>query len=137
MADLFDVSDEIFAKVQSTGFETLSPDEQVFHVIWSVEAEVNNGGFHQYFFNSAGDHASQTIVALEQIGASVCAELVRRACEIFPDATPSSDRFQRQEQLMALTQQDEDLLGDLDDEFYEYPDDIKGLLTKFWEAHGN
>jgi len=31
--------------------------ERTFAAIWSLEAEVNNGGFAQYMFNDAGDHA--------------------------------------------------------------------------------
>lgn len=35
-------------------YEALSRAEQIFLMIWELEAEVNNGGFHQYFSNSSG-----------------------------------------------------------------------------------
>ena len=39
-------------------------------LIEALEAEVNNGGFDQYFYNSAGDNTAETIQALETIGAT-------------------------------------------------------------------
>jgi len=55
-------------------FSELSPSERVFILIWDLEAEVNNGGFNQFFFNSAGDRASATPAALRAIGRSRSAE---------------------------------------------------------------
>jgi hypothetical protein len=40
----------------------MSPDE-VVDLIGALEGEVNNGGFHQYFYNSAGDNTAETIQA--------------------------------------------------------------------------
>jgi hypothetical protein len=51
-------------KCDAVGFEALSEKEQAIYTMWWLEAEVNNGGFHQYFWNSAGDH---TKVALESL----------------------------------------------------------------------
>jgi hypothetical protein len=136
MADLFVVSLRLAAKERSTGFESMTSAEQVFHAVWWFEAELNNGGFDQYFFNSTGNHAVRTVSALDRIGATTCANIVRRACALFPDATPSSDWNTRQEQLFAITDDDEEAFESLTTEFYEYPDDIGGLLAKYWETHG-
>jgi hypothetical protein len=38
-------------------------------LVSNLEAEINNGGFDQYFFNSTGDRTAETIRALELIGA--------------------------------------------------------------------
>lgn len=96
MTDLFAVSERLAAKEQSTGFELLTATEQVFHTVWWFEAELNNGGFDQFFFNSRGNYAAQTIAALERIGASTTANIVKRACAMFPDSTPSPDWSTRQ-----------------------------------------
>ena len=42
--------------------------QEVTSLIEDLEAEINNGGFHQYFYNSAGDNTAETIQALETIG---------------------------------------------------------------------
>jgi hypothetical protein len=43
--------------------------DETITFIDDLEAEVNNGGFHQYFYNSAGDNTAEAIRALEEIGA--------------------------------------------------------------------
>jgi hypothetical protein len=35
-------------------YDQLSFEERAFGLIWELESEVNNGGFHQYFWNSTG-----------------------------------------------------------------------------------
>ncbi|GAA4463086.1 DMP19 family protein [Novipirellula rosea] len=136
MADLFAVSETIAAKEQAVGFGSLTPAEQTFHAVWWFEAELNNGGFDQFFFNSAGDLTSNTIEALELIGASACAAIVRRACALFPRSVPSQDRDTRQGELETITDANEDAFEKLDAEFYAYPEDIAGLLTAYWDSHG-
>jgi penicillin V acylase-like amidase (Ntn superfamily) len=66
----------------------------------ALEAEVNNGGFHQFFYNSAGDNTEDTIQALEIIGAATMAEITRRAAAMFPGRMPPRDRFLRQDVLL-------------------------------------
>lgn len=60
----------------------------------AVEGEVNNGGFHQFFYNSAGDNTVETMRVLEIIGAHNMAAIVTRAAAI-PSGIPSRDRFAR------------------------------------------
>src|SRR5947207_4752476 len=73
----------------------LSADE-VVELIEALEGEVNNGGFHQYFYNSAGDRTAETIQALEIIGAFAMADIARRAAQKFPYGMPPKNRFERQ-----------------------------------------
>jgi hypothetical protein len=57
-------------------------------VVRQFEAEVNNGGLHQYYFNSSSNSAIETPEALDTIGASHTAEIVRKANSIFPQGPP-------------------------------------------------
>jgi hypothetical protein len=43
--------------------------QQVVTLIEALEGEINNGGFHQFFYNNAGDDTVEIIKALETIGA--------------------------------------------------------------------
>ena len=43
---------------------------EIQELVEAVEDEVNNGGFHQFFYNNAGDNTEETIQALEAIGAT-------------------------------------------------------------------
>jgi len=101
-------------------FDDLSRAEQVFRVIWELEAEVNNGGFHQYFSNSSGDSAFAVVDALKGVGAHHAARIARSA--------PPRDRTQRQHLLDSLGPEQRALLESLDEEFYRYPDNLTELL---------
>ena len=96
-----------------------------------LEGEVNNGGFHQFFYNSAGDETAEIIQALEAIGALKIAVIVRRAAGKFPGGMPPKDRFVRQDLLLDRVAPDSGVFNDLDQEFYAYPDDLSGLLDKY------
>ncbi len=99
-------------------------------LIDALEGEVNNGGFHQFFYNSAGDNTVETIRALETIGAASMADIVKRAAAMFPGKMPPKDRFVRQDVLLE-NYPDSAVFRKLDEEFYEYPDNLSELLAKF------
>ena len=132
---LFDLSDKVFARNQKLGFAGLTSVEQTFHCVWSVEAEVNNGGFDQYFWNSSGDVVHEAPGALERIGAPKAADIVRRANAVFKDGKPPQDRNMRQQELEAAGQTAHDKLDKLDREFYKCPDNLEALLLQFVIKH--
>jgi hypothetical protein len=103
----------------------------VFFCVWSLEAEVNNGGFDQYFFNSAGDHAAETVVALRAIEAQHTASLVASAMAIFGPNGPNSDRNTRQDELESLTDAQREAFSDLDNRFFAYEDNLSELLARY------
>ena len=106
----------------------MSPAD-VSRLIAELEAEINNGGFDQFFFNSAGDNTKETIEALVAVGANHTAAIVRKAAARFPGGMPSPDRNTRQEQLERISP-DNDAFEEQDDAFYEYKDDLSGLVAK-------
>jgi hypothetical protein len=118
-------------KIERGGFESLTDPEKVFHLIFWLESEINNGGFEQYFFNSSGNHALDTPAALEEIGAHHTAELVRRAIKLFPGGTPPRDLYQRRKKLEAIDDTIIDKFDKLDTEFYEYNDPLEELQVKY------
>ena len=102
--------------------------EDVERLVGWLEAEVNNGGFDQFFFNSAGDEAAATIEALEAIGAFSTAAIVRRACARFPGGMPPADRDERQARLEEVSP-DTDAFEAEDEQFYAYEDDLSALVA--------
>jgi hypothetical protein len=60
-------------------YDELDPVQQVAHLVFYYEAEVNNGGHLQYFHNRGSDEAALTIKALQLIGASEAAEILTEA----------------------------------------------------------
>jgi len=101
-------------------FAAQSPEQRVFSAIWVLEAEVNNGGFDQYFHNTDLATVSFAPAALREIGAHMCADIVSRALVIAPDL--ESPEAARQ-------------LDGLDSEFYAYPNDLTDLLYAYVAAH--
>ncbi len=107
----------------------LSMDE-VVDLIDALEGEVNNGGFHQYFYNSAGDRAAEAIQALEIVGAFAMADILKRAAQKFPCGMPPKNRFERQDILLEAYPSAA-AFRELDEEFYKYPDNLAALVTKY------
>lgn len=96
------VSSKIYQKLTTTLGERM-----VFAFTW-LQIEVQNGGFDQYFFNSAGDFWRDVLDGLVAIGDERGLARFRDVISIFPNSSPSPDRFTRQDQLSVLEEQDEE-----------------------------
>jgi hypothetical protein len=96
---------------------------------------VNNGGFWQFFVNSAGDQARETVEALGAIGAAHTASLVERAMAVFPGGAPSPDHDTCQAQVDALPEEAHAQWEALDEAFFRYQDDLTGLLRGYVGRH--
>jgi hypothetical protein len=131
--------DRLFAIAEDIGpkpMASLSPAQQTFKMVWELEAEVNNGGFDQYFLNSSGRNAPRVEAALRAIGASQCADIAARALEIVSVTDLDwSDDARRQAHLADMAASAEDALTVLDEKFYDYPDALGELLMKFVGDH--
>ena len=113
------------------GMDALSECDKVIASVFALEVEVNNGGFDQFFYNSAGDLAFFVPEALRIIGAHKTAKIAEKANSIFGKDGPSRDSSIRSEILLSFGEKYEDYLGKLDDEFYEYPHDLYALLEQY------
>jgi hypothetical protein len=125
------LSDHVYSREGPPGLSGLTEAEQTVYCIDGLEREVNNGGFAQFFLNSAGDQARETVAALRRIGADHTAHLLERAMEPFGGAGPSADRDARAGQLARIGKSADSLWRELDDAFYEYKDDLTGLLRSY------
>ena len=105
--------------------------EQIEQLVVSLSAEVNNGGFDQFFFNSAADRTPQIIEALELIGASKTADIVKRAAAKFPDGMPPMERAKRQNILLDQVSPEADAFKELDEEFYAGSENLSELVQKY------
>jgi len=132
---LFDYADVAFDRLARNGYDKLDSVDKVFVCVWSLEGEVDNGGFDQYYFNTSGDWAFDTPNALLEIGATHTAAIVERGNVLFGDSGPSPDSTIRQDQLDGLSESAQDKLHALDDEFYRYNDDLSALLAAYLAKH--
>ncbi len=118
-----------------SGYDSLTEAENVFGCVNGLNIEVYNGGFDQYFYNSAGDFAQDAPAAFGAIGADHTAGIISKACSVFPDGKPPRDWEERQLLLLDIGEEAEQLLDELDDEFYAYKDDLSQLLVEYIRKH--
>ncbi|WP_251813130.1 DMP19 family protein, partial [Alkalimarinus sediminis] len=112
-------------------YSSLNIAERYVALILDLEGQVNNGGFDQYYFNSYGDNAAEAVMALRAIGANSVAKMLVESFSVFPNSKPSPDRWVRQAQLEKIGESGNEKLSKLDDQFYEYPDNINALLSAY------
>ena len=116
-------------KYISHGPEALCSREIVGVGVWILDAEVNNGGFHQYYFNSRGRLALQTVDALRAIGAIDTASMLAAANNDVPYLPLPEDREQRFALLEEVAETAR--LSALQKEYYEEQEDRIHLLAVY------
>jgi hypothetical protein len=117
--------------------------ERTYFCVRLFDAEVNNGGFHQFFSNSSGDYFSETMSALYKIDAIDTFMSLHMAKEIlFEDSAVPIDRDERQKLLGHTYSEDkyenDDVIIDNDDpltwldrDYYEDKDEIAKKLEDY------
>lgn len=132
---VFEMNKYVGAKCAYGGkLEALSGPERVFYVGQVLEAEVNNGGFSQFFYNSSGDFAGELVVVFQTIGAVKTAQLCQRAVDALGE-TAFADWSERQKLLAEVDDETEEILGACDDTFYDYEEDLAALNQAYVLSH--
>src|SRR5688500_7593026 len=60
----------VFIDANGSGYASLTPEEKAVWVANVFIGEIHNGGFHQFFSNSSGDHAGELPSVLRALGAT-------------------------------------------------------------------
>ena len=106
----------------------LPPGVRSLYLTWTVEAEVNNGGFNQYFFNTDGKFASQAVEAFEYFGAMDHAALMREANALRASESALMQKYKEKGTLEAFSESYEhSKLGPLDERFYKLTENLSQL----------
>ena len=111
----------------------LSKEERIFYITQTLEMEVNNGGFSQFFYNSSGDFANELVGAFAAIGANATVAICQSAIEALGCDIPI-DRDERQEMLDELEfeyEWIEEVLEECDEAFFSYEDNLNELNYDF------
>ena len=109
----------------------LSEAERIFYITQTLEMEVNNGGFSQFFYNSSGNFSNELVGAFTAIGANATAAICQKAISAFGrDITV--DRDEREEMLDGLESDEfDEILEECDNAFYDYEDNLNELNYNF------
>ncbi|MEO9802539.1 MAG: DUF4375 domain-containing protein [Reichenbachiella sp.] len=114
---------EKFDKDFSNEFEIvseLSNGRKWIYTSWCLEAEVNNGGFIQYFFNSTGKFAYMVLCGLEHLRTSEHANLLRKVLVLLELKEDTFEKLRNDNSIESFVEACEEVdLSTLDDEFYE------------------
>jgi hypothetical protein len=97
----------------------LTKGQQAIFSVWWVEAEVNNGGFNQFFFNSSGQFGPMSEAGFELLNAAKFANLMRRANSIFAENKERLEEYDDGTMESFSESYKENPLNILDEEFYE------------------
>ena len=108
------------------------------YLSWLVEAEVLNGGFNQYFWNSSGQFAELTPAALIDIGSPEAAQIMRQAIATASAESPTMARFRAEGTVEAFVESYKHTkLNDLDDPFSELAEQFRTLRLRYIRANEN
>lgn len=109
----------------------LNSFQMTFLLVSSLEMEINNGGFNQFYYNSIGNYSKEIVDALTTIKAFKTAEIVKTANSEFNNNTVPKDRTIRQLELEKIETNAEKNWNKCDSEFLEYHDDLTTLLIQY------
>lgn len=110
---------------------------QAIYMIWMLEAEVNNGGYNQFYFNSSGQFYKQLPDALKLVGAYQFANLTARANAVFEKENKKITQHQDGTLEGFSKSYDDNPLNKLDDEFYELykTEDLQQIQVDYIRKH--
>ncbi len=111
----------------------LTKGQQAVFSTWWLEAEVNNGGFNQFYFNSSGQYAEMAEIGFKTIGAEKFSGLTLRANNIFTENKERLEEFDDGTMESFSESYKDNPLNDLDTEFYKLYDsqNISDLRIKY------
>ncbi len=121
-------------KADAEGHASLTEEERVVLAVEAIEREVNNGGYSQFFFNVSDPHAPAAVAALNRIGCEEAAQLTQRAIDVLGiDGPLTAESIEAA--LDVDDEAQEDALGECDDAYYQFEEDLAGPLLAFIKSH--
>lgn len=113
----------------------LPKEIRAVYITWGVDAEVNNGGFNQYFWNSSGQFGHEAIEGYELIGAREHAALLREAVAIYEKEQARLNKYKEKGTVEAFSDSYKDnQLNQLDDRFFKL-EDAGAMRVRFIKEH--
>ncbi len=124
----------LLEKEERSGVDSLSDVERTVYAVYWLETEINNGGFVQFFSNSSLQFTPFIVQALLDVGLPKTAVITKNAIA----ALELPDDFSLDDVFVSALADDEDkefLLSEADTQFFEYEEDISGVLFEYIRVH--
>ncbi len=130
---LMKLNDFIFVRVRKDASQEyelvgqLSPGLRALYLTMTVDGEINNGGWNQYYYNTQGVFASDAVAAFEYFGAAEHAALMREANEVRAAEESDMARFDDGTIESFSKSYEVTRLGPLDERYMSLGDDLSKL----------
>jgi len=109
---------------------------RMVYATWLLEAEVGDGGFVQYFWNTAGRLAEEALAGYRLIGAREHARVLQQVLAAYRKEASWWERFRARGTPEALRElYDQTSLGEFDEAFRGLSEDAVGLRARYIRAH--
>jgi hypothetical protein len=118
---VFDNLSDKLPKDYTKEYETViswNKSRQAIFMIWRLEAEVNNGGFNQYYFNSSRQYYKLLPAALKLVGAFKFSDLTEKSNQIYEKEYVKKTKYQDGTLEGFSKSYKDNPLNDQDDKFY-------------------
>jgi hypothetical protein len=131
--------DAAMASLKDAGWklEALPSREQDLCALWRLEADMNNGGFLQFFGNWGEANCRIALEALRKIGAHQALAIVQRQRDIIQRLEHDPRLQSMQDIYRLLTEAESEELDALDHAFWAYPDRLAPLGLACYGLAGN
>lgn len=125
--------DNYLCKLCSWGdtLDLLTEPQRNFYFNQNLERQINNGGFNQYFYNSSGDFAHETLTSLRTIGANKTEKILQHAIDQFPKSIVPKDNAERRVIVEQIEDKANEAWEQLDQAFYKYDDNLNDLNIEY------
>jgi hypothetical protein len=110
-------------KADARGESSITEIEHRLYAVYFMDGEVMNGGFHQYFHNSAGNNAGVALAGLKDMGATSTAAILESAMAVFSGGKPPIDRKKRWKVMKKMESRSNPIWENCDSEYYNRKED--------------
>ena len=122
-------------KIVDAGFsdyQSLTKDQRVwFHI-----EPLTTGGITDHYVNYGAEHNAETISDLEMLGFADIAEMLRKVNRNFSNGEPPADMDDRNREISAWSAQEEAMLEEINDRFWQRSDELEKALLEYINRTG-
>jgi hypothetical protein len=117
-----------------------NPGQRAVYLVNTLDYEVCNGGFNQYFYNKGPVLAPETIKSLRHLGEAKRADILEKALQNYRyveeghAVAKSAGPAEKQLEAFSKTYHDNPL-DDLDSQYYKAGDNMWEILARYIRAH--
>jgi Domain of unknown function (DUF4375) len=130
--ELREIAIPLIDRVGSAGLSVLNPSEKAVYLVWCFVANVNNGGFSAFFYNSPGEYAAETVESLRSVGCENVGDELQSVMALFPNSVVPADLEERNRAWNELPAHQRAKVVDAADAAY-FKFGSKTLFQRTWE----